>query len=140
MSAIPQHVTDHRLLASHRGRAIQRRQQTSAGDVAHQLWLLVDRCVEGLRSSADRGGPAPEVHIVELRRAMLRSNGRLGRRSQHQREIVDTVAALLLAQVDPRREPPAIPLVAPRTGQATSLATAVVRNLRVVDRVLHATG
>lgn len=133
--SIPQHVTDHRLLSATRARVLHRHAEATPSDVARQLWDLVARCVDGLETSAARGGPAPLDHLTELRWLLLRRDRH---RSLHHRETVDTVIALLRAQLDPTSEPPIVPLVAGRTGRVDATATAVVRGLGLVDRALHA--
>lgn len=51
------------------------RMQLARSDVARRrrlLGSLVARCVAALRTTTDAGGPAPEPHLEELRRAWLR--------------------------------------------------------------------
>lgn len=130
---LPRHITDHRLIRSHHERAATWHFQARGSDVGRQVWELVNSCVGALRRTAERGGPAPEAHLAELRRAMLRTP----RVSPHRRHAVELVIALLRAQLDPRAEAPVVPLTTRRGDRPTPVALEVLRDLRVVDHVLR---
>lgn len=131
--SLPRHVVDPGLIRSYHERTALRYRQARGSDVGRQVWELVNSCVAALRSAAERGGPAPEAHLADLRRAMLRTP----RVTPHRRHAVELVIALLRAQLDPRTEAPVVPLVTRRGDRPTPVALEVLRDLRVVDHVLR---